>query len=927
MELELHAISKWNRATIADGNKLNASTISPLFKNDCILASAICDYAELGEQFKENEYTELTEVLEPSAENYESNFGIFGDNSAKWNSNYNTTFANSAKWDSTYTIVSGTSGFWDDIVPSATSGAAASGWLSTHSLDGLDLETHAISYAPDEKWNAAANNSMLMAFYTSTENNFKNIKLTTITSDQTLTFKGRGSYNGRTNANSVIATHDFSAADTADIVNSLTKKVSNTEYGTTNSVAFTTHQNNNLYSTDGKTIDSLTNSFAGTVDLDKSLVVGKNNTNVTNTVSLSVNCEADGTENSILSFKGANIRNCIAIKGGLQNSDSIATDKMLYGLAAKDYENVPNPYYYSRGTYDMYLYENSYVRNIKGSSNSTYVSAANCYPFLSATQSIVMTENGIHVEDKPSYHTSATNSIIEMTDYDITKQNDSGDDSISISNSYVTASSCAISASKIDSSLICNHNFRNRYEIVSSLILNTSGGYLLRGAGGVDFNTYTNSNLIVGGCKNASNYFFNNLQISRNAQCNGIYDSVQLCSAYYNISCVNSLAIGTDFKLNGYQSLVIGSHYDATDYYQNSIGILTNGIAESNTYSMLLADYTRASSCSQSLMIGRGIPDYEQYSLIYKCYDSVVLNTDYTECISNLCSGTDKAYINGNVTNYQILNTCYVQTTKEASFRNNSGTYNNALLNLSGEILTNNGNVYNSLINTSLKDTTLETKLSLSNDILNGGFPDIDSSNFTGTFYQVNSIILNSNVEAGISINTPAYFTISNGDYNSMSEYDSTNTLIHTLINGNNNKVGYKELKTSTIYSTVGPVIIGSNNKYSSKSTYADKNNRAALILGNNYNTGLSYDGGLHIGPDMDYVNNTKMKTLMSKLSCGLSDIFSHVKYISKPFILSKEDGPYFVCFKGLANTKTRTHIYFRKTDDTWYDVIEQTSL
>ena len=137
-EIKLHRVDIWNRATIADGKKLQATTIRPLSANDVILAEAISGYKKELQDYYDNEYTKLTTVIAPDITKWNGTTMNVYMNLDKWNRTYDAVQNSGHKWNSAYNVLGASANIWNSTVGSACSGAAASGWLSVNELPNSD---------------------------------------------------------------------------------------------------------------------------------------------------------------------------------------------------------------------------------------------------------------------------------------------------------------------------------------------------------------------------------------------------------------------------------------------------------------------------------------------------------------------------------------------------------------------------------------------------------------------------------------------------------------------------------------------------------------------------------------------------------------------------------------------------------------------
>lgn len=152
-KIELHSIDIWNRATIANGSKLQATTISPLSANDVILASAIDSYNKEIEDYVADEYDELNTAIEPDITKWNSTSNIIINGSAKWNTTYNKVKNSADVWNTAYSQLENSASYWNSITGSACSGVAASAYLNKNPPSADEVEKYQVIRATTKTLN------------------------------------------------------------------------------------------------------------------------------------------------------------------------------------------------------------------------------------------------------------------------------------------------------------------------------------------------------------------------------------------------------------------------------------------------------------------------------------------------------------------------------------------------------------------------------------------------------------------------------------------------------------------------------------------------------------------------------------------------------------------------------------------------------
>lgn len=137
-EIKLHSIDIWNRATIADGNKLQSTTIKPLSANDTILAKAVASYSSELQKYYDTDYKKVVTDISPDIIKWNDTKQLVTNNSSNWISVYNGTNISSNNWCNVYSTLTRSANLWNIIGYSAQSGAAASAWLSKNNLPNND---------------------------------------------------------------------------------------------------------------------------------------------------------------------------------------------------------------------------------------------------------------------------------------------------------------------------------------------------------------------------------------------------------------------------------------------------------------------------------------------------------------------------------------------------------------------------------------------------------------------------------------------------------------------------------------------------------------------------------------------------------------------------------------------------------------------
>lgn len=171
--IELYNIKQWNRATIADGNYLSGIAIYPLSANDYTLLSAIDTYQNNAAEVAEINHQRNVEIA-PDVNKWNTNLrdGIF----SKYES-YNETFDSlndyGPSWETAYAVVNASGGNWNAMVSSAYSGHAAYSYLLDPGLNTSKILHSAFYYCANDgkqnwyndKKHAVYNHSMYIGVY------------------------------------------------------------------------------------------------------------------------------------------------------------------------------------------------------------------------------------------------------------------------------------------------------------------------------------------------------------------------------------------------------------------------------------------------------------------------------------------------------------------------------------------------------------------------------------------------------------------------------------------------------------------------------------------------------------------------------------------------------------------------------------------
>lgn len=906
MELKLHGIDVWNRATIADGSKLNATTISPLFKNDCILASAVNSYVASGADFSATEWPVLRDNVIPSANNYEKYFGELSNNSANWNDAAKTVDSNmESKWDPTYTTVSSGRTIWNAAILSAQSGYAASAWLSQHSLEYTLPTTQAINFAPDGEWNAAADNSMLIHRGSPCENNKADSIRPTYGSNKTFTIKGGQHVNiNKENELSVIAMEECGYYNDGKISKSIALEYDTPEVGTEECVYFGLHKNSSK-----KNSQSLINSYNFANGLSATLAIGPNPQSLTNCISTTYGQQVQDNKNAILSWKGANVHNSIAIKGALW----------------KKYDSAPSHTYWDGSidgdstvsglSWDSININNCYYRNIKGLDGIN--GFATHYPFVSAENSMIMATSGNH-----GYNFgSATNSVIALDSF--------YEASTVINNSIINVSSCNIPEGNFDNAIILGANGYYEAGTKNSILLQ-SGTHL--------YGTYTyksNSVIELGGEKAVKANYSIDLGSNQGLD-DGLTYSLLVASrvgSFKDVEHVRDFIVGNDLDINSNDHLgVISNARLGTDSTNNFIVGSKFGV-DNSRYNVLITDNSIVSAANNNIGI---------------CHDANCKRTNCSITIGGDQTSTTNTSIFASIVNddFRVLkafNYSVANGKKHINDRGHRSTYsenyyNDDIIDSLLNIQTHSDQtyfgctsaVYATIINADITKAT-QVSATMDNIVMNGGITTLSGNRGTAWGYDPAASNLFTN-GSGNLIESDKYYTNAKLRNEFITGDDNTiHNVKNSVICGSKNSVADDAHNADTV---AGPIIIGDSNALSDTRDTYGKNGNSMIAIGNNFKysqttSEYSVTGGIHIGENLNYATDTKFQSLLTKLKQTMYEVFTHQGHESKPMILSKSDGAYFVCFKGLRSDGANiTQMYFRrKSDDAWYDVIQGKTL
>lgn len=130
-EIELYKVDTWNRATIADGAKLQTWTVGPLTTNDEILAKNVDEYTrELQDYYNSDDCQTVTKDIPEGIEKWNYATDLISDCSSKMDE----LAKGIERYDEFAENVTENAGVWDGMTESAKSGCAASAWLTENSL-------------------------------------------------------------------------------------------------------------------------------------------------------------------------------------------------------------------------------------------------------------------------------------------------------------------------------------------------------------------------------------------------------------------------------------------------------------------------------------------------------------------------------------------------------------------------------------------------------------------------------------------------------------------------------------------------------------------------------------------------------------------------------------------------------------------------
>lgn len=910
MEVELYAIGTWNRATNADGALLNANTISPLTRNDEIVASAVNDYISSANSYVGGELLPLAESLSSATDYYNEGFGAISNSAHYWNSTVGTVSAHAVScWNPVHEILGEQhrADEWNGMVSNISSGVAASAWLAQNGM--LEMEfsepTETIMYAGDGERNRTAEHSMLLHYKNPVAQNAKTSAVADIVSrNRCFTIvgdhDGKMGYPTHENKNSNIT---IDGCALRQVQNSLAKKWSSKINDIYNSVDFGGHMGLEEDNENMLVANSIIASYQGTDKVEESISVGPNIRHIRNTVTTSVGQESIGNVDSILSFKGGGVVDSIAIKGSLWQDFDVPVAHHSYDDLGK-LGNIP-VYSYS----DKNHYARCYFRNIKGIDGTNDGRDATFYNFNDVTDGIAMNASGGRFDWNDVALNSALNSITVLDNFD-------PGNFVTFENSIASLEGFRLVSGVYANDILLGNNLNVRADTKNSLLLG-------RRADNVEYNidSYADTVLDTGGQKRAYNSGCITLT---NFADEMLSDSIAVASGYTTYDNLDSrnLVVGHDFRLNGTtdSSLTMFSRVHMNAGSDSCLLNLSNFLynEQSSRLNESLVCVNSGSideSCGSNLILGNNV-------VFFPSYNSVTINGNVSSTSASRDNWTT-SIINARMDSYYTIYHSIINSTDN-----------------SAHPFTNHGYMYQCLYNCAGTEDRVEIDYEAYRNLVN-----VDSIHITAPLYNMlfNGVGIEL-LEDSITHNMFVNAGNETSGANEFGRFDRTLTKKNNLINGSNNKQeelvntiicgdGNKNLSENRFWYG-GSVIVGNDNSIDYEAGHRI-NGTSMLIVGNGFRNStedsVKMGGGIHIGPDLDYVADVKLNSLLDKLEIGLGDLFYSIQGPTKPMIISKDDGAYFVCFKGQVSKLTAqptTHMFFRKQDDDeWYDVFTKTAI
>lgn len=1008
MEIELHRVDIWNRATIADGKKLQATTIRPLSANDVILAEEVVKYINSGAEFSATEWALMRDSLKPSADNYETYYDYLERNEDLWSSTYETVKTHSGTktepcWELTYDIVNEHKDEWNGIAQSAISGYAASAWLTNNKLEFNHISAdEMVNYAPTQRWNNATNNSIGWEVGCSYSANKYDISHTSMSIPNcSFVIKGRGgaTLNSTTRLSKVVKNKQ-SMSNNYD--GSIIEAISTTSNGSKNSIDFYTNRStgSNLDS-ENSVVLSLTNSN----DIKNTLSVGFNQHKLTNCLSTYLGSETRQGDNAILSFKGDGVKNAIAIKGACDQNESLSFIHFKYDDGSHSF-NFSSESCWPDG---YKQYENSYFRNIKGLHNYSYLKSAPIYNFTTVKNGLALTINGYRKNDDGSYScalamNSAINSIVTMGDIGhLSKYNDDKTatigNPIALENSIYSVNYVSVYPHKNDIILAKNcclsNNDNDSIILAGSTSRNDGDDY---GATIEAISACLDSSRFINHYKAQRSLLINhntNVQSVKNAAIFGRYYSISTNNMGVKFN-KNSLIMGENFNCstNEVTNNLLMPHYASFNngkepiygnfYGYNNLAIFAGQMAES-TNNLIIEAY-KNNGAKHDAMVDCITLSNTSNVCTNQSRASIIFNGYYPSYESNKNSSIVKQAgmvaksIGVGETKYIFSSLINGGVNDTKSFVHQSADIMDSLINLKKnddfkfqryEYQTDGTNeVLNSLLNIDNTDNPIiSCSANITESIINGPLPLIGpeyarsiygaSTDEVDNYEKIFTYIKKDTHGSPNWMNEGRllYSIINNNDNvvdsnTRMIVYDtiSTTGVSRAIINGRHNDlVGHgkkiilgnnnKSLNLIPGYTFDYGIIIGYGNTVIDAAGSSDINGKQSLIIGNGFqytvpgNPVNYYKApGLFIGgSNSNLDDDPNMKKLIELTNATVTTDGTN-SYAVKPLILSKDDGVYFVCFKGLAkkldSSHQKTYMFFRREDTGhWYDVIAEKDL
>lgn len=177
--IELYDVSHWNRATVADGNFLSAVTIYPLSANDYTLLSAVDEYQDNAAEVADTNF-KRAEDIDDYVNSWTNNLTL---GICRRYQGYNDMAKSlleddGPRWTTNAEYVSEHGPVWDSMIQPATSGYAASAYINDPGINASKILHSAFYYCANGKQNwytdpadcaAVDNHAMYIGFYDHTK--------------------------------------------------------------------------------------------------------------------------------------------------------------------------------------------------------------------------------------------------------------------------------------------------------------------------------------------------------------------------------------------------------------------------------------------------------------------------------------------------------------------------------------------------------------------------------------------------------------------------------------------------------------------------------------------------------------------------------------------------------------------------------------